>query len=98
MADNLTETSCESHSAFLARRVGARWAICRNTERNRERYGVCLTPRRYAELQAEWTRENISPELLKALRAVDSLGADWPRFHPAFDVFESIRKILNLYR
>lgn len=32
--------------------LGSRWAICRNTPANRERYGRCLTPRQYADAQA----------------------------------------------
>jgi hypothetical protein len=39
--------------AELAAVLGPRWAICRNTERNRERYGRCITHKEYLRAHAE---------------------------------------------
>jgi hypothetical protein len=30
-----------------------RWALCRNTEKNRDRYGLCLTRKQYAAAASE---------------------------------------------
>lgn len=40
-------------AAELCAVLGARWAICRDTERNRERYGRCITRKEYLRAQAE---------------------------------------------
>lgn len=33
--------------------LGDKWAICRNTEKNRARYGRCITKREYRNAHAE---------------------------------------------
>lgn len=40
-------------AAELAAVLGARWAICRDTPKNRARYGRCLTAKAYRRACAE---------------------------------------------
>lgn len=40
--------------AFMRERLGPGWAICRNTPRNRERHGTCISPQRYQKLREEF--------------------------------------------
>jgi hypothetical protein len=35
---------------YLEQRFGPRWALCRNTQANRERYGKCLTRKQFDEV------------------------------------------------
>lgn len=37
---------------------GPHWAICRDTDRNRLRWGRCITHREYVEARNTWKREN----------------------------------------
>lgn len=42
----------------LLRTFGSRWAICRNTEHNRLRWGRCVSHAQYTEARDTWKREN----------------------------------------
>jgi hypothetical protein len=42
-------------SEYLRGIFGPHWAICRNTERNRERHGVCITHKQYRIAVAGYT-------------------------------------------
>ena len=43
--------------------LGPRWAICRNTPSNRERYGRCITRRQYAEAQRQALAARVGGEV-----------------------------------
>ena len=41
--------------------LGPRWAICKNTERNRGRYGRCISRKAYQRAQIEALRQRGRP-------------------------------------
>lgn len=49
-------TFCE----FARDRWGMRWALCRNTARNRERYGRCVRRSEYKAARIEWYEQRQS--------------------------------------
>lgn len=55
MTNPIAESFYATHAtpAELSRVLGPRWAICRNTERNRARYGRCITRQEYQLAQSE---------------------------------------------
>jgi len=65
-------------AAELCRILGPRWAICRNTERNRERYGRCITRKEYLRACAEALELREYPNTTWAERAVlKAFGVRW---------------------
>ena len=50
-------TLATSFSAFARARWGERWAICRNTAANRERWGRCITPSEYRRAELAYANE-----------------------------------------
>ena len=52
----------ETHptAAELCAVLGPRWAICRNTEKNRERYGLCVSRAAYKNACAKALQARVS--------------------------------------
>jgi hypothetical protein len=68
-------TSCQFHethptAAELNAVLGDRWAICRDTEKNRERYGRCITRKAYRRACAEALELRKYPNTTWSERAV----------------------------